>query len=596
MEYEPFSRFGSYLAIGRETEGDDFDLPLGPGYYIRSHHARGVIRRELFLLQGLDSAAGAHEDARPQPRRLELAGDADATEVRFRPAGHDGSRAGDAPVVRICFDEHGNLRLRGSGMGLRLTTPVGPGVVAYSEGERLVTVNARLAIRRYQFECLAGSIRLNTSWEGVTSGHASVDLLPNEEGVFECALDEFWSTWARPESRGAYEQVRDAASSAFGDFLSAFGDAPADNELSEAWERAVYVLWSTVVRPEGILGRPTMFMSKNWMDQVWSWDNCFNAQALAGAHDELAWDQWFVVFDHQDEFGAIPDGLNDMFKHYNFCKPPVHGWSVRELINRSSTRPPKDALLFAYRALAAHTDWFLSRRRRPGDALPYYLHGNDSGWDNGTMFDDGVPLIAPDLAALLIAQCDALADLGDELGVHADAALPGPTVWRERSKVLLAGLLDLWDGSRFVPQRIVAGKGVVPVSTRSLIPVIPIFLGRALPEDVRAALVRSVRELVTDHGIATEPLDSPHYEPDGYWRGPVWAPSTYLVVEGLLDCGEHDLARTIAERFSRTCARNGMAENFNAVTGEGLRDRCYSWTSSVFLLLARRFFRGDADG
>jgi putative isomerase len=33
-------------------------------------------------------------------------------------------------------------------------------------------------------------------------------------------------------------------------------------------------------------------------------------------------------------------------------------------------------------------------------------------------------------------------------------------------------------------------------------------------------------------------------------------------------------------------ARSGMAENYNALTGAGLRDRAYTWTASVFLLLA----------
>ena len=32
--------------------------------------------------------------------------------------------------------------------------------------------------------------------------------------------------------------------------------------------------------------------------------------------------------------------------------------------------------------------------------------------------------------------------------------------------------------------------------------------------------------------------------------------------------------------------KSGFAENFDALTGEGLRDRAYTWTSSVWLILA----------
>jgi hypothetical protein len=34
---------------------------------------------------------------------------------------------------------------------------------------------------------------------------------------------------------------------------------------------------------------------------------------------------------------------------------------------------------------------------------------------------------------------------------------------------------------------------------------------------------------------------------------------------------------------------SGMAENFDALTGAGLRDRAFTWTSSVFLILGHEY-------
>jgi putative isomerase len=351
LSYEPFSRYGSYLAIGWEEDESRFAPPRGSGWYIRSHHARAVIRRELFLLKGLVDG-----------QKAELSGEATATEMILRPEGGVGE-------VRICFDERGNLRLRGCDMGLCFLVPTGGGVVSYSEAPGIATVNARLATRRYQFEAMCGDLRLETSWEGVSAGETRVEVLPDSDATFEVAIDEFWSTWVRPQQRETFEQVLDDAQADFASFRDGFGRPPQDAKLAAAWERAAYICWSTVVRPEGQLARPTMYMSKNWMDQVWSWDNCFNAQALARGHQSLAWDQWLVVFDHQDEFGAIPDGLNDVFKHYNFCKPPVHGWTLSELLRRAPDRPENNVLEQAYRKLARHTRWFLTRRRLEGQAL-----------------------------------------------------------------------------------------------------------------------------------------------------------------------------------------------------------------------------------
>ena len=118
------------------------------------------------------------------------------------------------------------------------------------------------------------------------------------------------------------------------------------------------------------------------------------------------------------------------------------------------------------------------------------------------------------------------------------------------------------------------------------------LLGRRLPEAVRAKLIAGLKEsgrFLTQYGLATESVRSRHYESDGYWRGPIWAPSTLIAVDGLAQCGEMDLARDLARRFCDMCVESGFAENFDAVTGEGLRDKAYTWTSSVFLILAHEY-------
>ena len=66
-----------------------------------------------------------------------------------------------------------------------------------------------------------------------------------------------------------------------------------------------------------------------------------------------------------------------------------------------------------------------------------------------------------------------------------------------------------------------------------------------------------------------------------------------ILVDGLAACGERSLAQDLARRFCDMAARSGMAENFEAVSGKGLRDRAYTWTSSIFLLLAHEYLAGD---
>ncbi len=115
---------------------------------------------------------------------------------------------------------------------------------------------------------------------------------------------------------------------------------------------------------------------------------------------------------------------------------------------------------------------------------------------------------------------------------------------------------------------------------------LPIVLADALPPDVAKSLAGQISRHLTRWGLATEPVDSPEYRADGYWRGPIWAPATILVEDGLRRAGYVELADIIAERFLALCEKSGFAENFDAITGEGLRDRAYTWTASAYLLLA----------
>lgn len=45
-------------------------------------------------------------------------------------------------------------------------------------------------------------------------------------------------------------------------------------------EKAAYITWSSIVHPDGVLKDYAMYMSKLWMYNIWSWDNCFNALNL----------------------------------------------------------------------------------------------------------------------------------------------------------------------------------------------------------------------------------------------------------------------------------------------------------------------------
>ena len=197
---------------------------------------------------------------------------------------------------------------------------------------------------------------------------------------------------------------------------------------------------------------------------------------------------------------------------------------------------------------------------------------------------------ARELEALARAlDMDVLAEVAKKIGRPRDASR-----WIKRADSLLERLLShSWKGESFVAPR--SGDHKTAQGGDSLVLLMPILLGDRLPAEIRNKLLAGVAEdgrFLTKYGLATESVKSAKYEADGYWRGPIWAPSTLLIVDGVMSCGEKELAREIAARFCRMVAASGNAENFDALTGKPLRDPAYTWTSSVFQIMAHDLLRG----
>ena len=355
------------------------------------------------------------------------------------------------------------------------------------------------------------------------------------------------------------------------------------DQYRSAAEMAWFLLWNCQVPAEGALTRPVIYMSKSWMNAIWAWDNCFNALAVAKVDPELAWNQLLLFFDHQDPNGMIPDMVSDQAAAYCFNKPPIYGWTIRKLVKKIGLKDSRPYLEQLYKPVNRLTEWWYTMRDFDNDGMCQYHHGNDSGWDNATLFDQGYPTESADLAAHLILQSEGLSFMARAIGKKV-ASLR----WKKRAEHQLVDLLTQGvKNERFFSP--LDGKVDAP-ETQSLLNYIPIVLGRRLPKKIRKTLVADLGPggpFLTEWGLATESPKSPKYEPDGYWRGPIWAPSTYLVFDGLVAAGEKELATLIAQRFCDLCAQDaGFWENYDALSGKGLRCPGYTWTASVFLLLA----------
>jgi hypothetical protein len=550
----PFSYHGSWFdispVIGEHTYADDLHLV--------SHQTgmHAVLRFE----------------ARHDDRHVDAVIDADQSGLRWR---HDSA------VIELVYQDATTVRVRGTGLGLRIAaaggelTPFSGTYLHHDPVDGAHVFTSYETGRRYRVTVLTAGLTGSAGVELLGAGERHLDLPCGAD--WEVAVEEYATARYPYRSTATFEQIAEAARSRFAAFTDAV--APWRSARTPAAELAAYVLWSATVSPGGFVTRPAVLMSKHWMDKVWSWDHCFNALALAAGQPELAWHQFQLPFDHQDEAGALPDSVAHSEVLYNFVKPPIHGWTLGHL-RRLLPRPlDRSQLEQTYERLARWTNFWLDHRRAPGHDLPHYQHGNDSGWDNATTFDSDRLIETADLAAFLTVQLRELASLAADLGEPDTAA-----DWNNTAARIRTALVDeLWDGTRFTARSAITGR---PRESASLLDLMPLALGPDLPREILDRLVESLTTHLTPHGLATEPIASPHYSADGYWRGPIWAPATVLIEDGLRRAGHTALADEISRRFRALCEKSGFAENFDAETGTGLRDRAYTWTASSYLILA----------
>lgn len=505
------------------------------------------------------------------------------TSVRANPAHlswHD-----ELGSVQASFETTDTIRIRGRGLDLKIAdavhalTPFTGTYFFQDPTDESYVFTSYETGRRYRVTAINGTLlpegaeKLGVSPRSVTA---------TGEGEWEVAVEEYETARPRYSRSTPFEGVVVDAANQFSEYLEAI--AGWRSERTPAAELAAYVLWSATVEPRGFLRRESILMSKHWMDKVWSWDHCFNALALARGLAGPAIDQFRSVFDHQDSSGALPDSVAHSEILYNFVKPPIHGWALKELRARLDSPIEGHELHEIYMELCRWSRFWLDSRRVPGHSLPHYQHGNDSGWDNSTTFDNERVIEAPDLAAFLLIQLQVLGDLATELGRDDESAS-----WQGEADQLRSALLtELWDEDGFFAINARTGE---KCKRTSLLNLLPILAADHLPKAHVDLLEERIKSHVTEWGPATQLPGTPEYEDDGYWRGPIWAPSTILIEDGLRRAGFSELADEISFRFLRLCEKSGFAENFDARTGAGLRDRAYTWTASSYLMLAEAAVR-----
>lgn len=398
-------------------------------------------------------------------------------------------------------------------------------------------------------------------------------------------------------------------------------------------------------------------LSYKWFVGFWAWDSWKQAVATAQFDGELAKNNIKALFDYQiqkddpirpQDEGAIIDaifynqdeargGEGGNWNERN-SKPALAAWSVWNVYKATGD---KEFLKEMYPKLVAYHDWWYKNRDHDKNGVAEYggmvhdLNNNEeerilaaaweSGMDNATRFDKegygegdiGVKVFenkdkngklvgysinqeSVDLNAYLYAEKGFLKSMADELGEKKDSKKYSKEA-EDLKNYVSENMYDKETGFFYDLQinedgsqkKLLVNRGK---GTEGWIPLWAKMADKEQAEGVKKVMMNP-EMFNTFVPLPTASKDNPKFDPNKYWRGPVWLDQALYGVEALQNYGYYDDALTLSHKLFDNAegliADGPIRENYNPETGAGLHTKNFSWSASAYYLMYKNTLTND---
>jgi len=340
-----------------------------------------------------------------------------------------------------------------------------------------------------------------------------------------------------------------------------------------------------------------------YFNGFWAWDSWKHAAAAVRIDPAMAKEQMRAMFAYQDGKGMIPDVIYTDKEENNLrdSKPPLAAWAVWKIYEETwDTAFVREM----FEKLEQYHTWWYTDRDADNDSLCEYGSTDgtlvaakwESGMDDAVRFDHTAMVQSSEnawsmnqesvcLNSFLYKEKICLARMADVLSKKQAAGKYKKEALRLKIKVQSMMYDDrtgffydtALDNESFI--RVKGSEGWAPL-----------WAGIASEQQAE-----SVKNIMADADLFNTYVPLPTVAADepgfmtGYWRGPVWLDQVYFGVEGLRHYGFEDFALTCFERVIENCdglAANGpIRENYNPLTGSGMKVNHFSWSAAALLLM-----------
>ncbi len=203
-----------------------------------------------------------------------------------------------------------------------------------------------------------------------------------------------------------------------------------------------------------------------------------------------------------------------------------------------------------------------------------------------------------DLASYLVRELRAMAVIAGHLGKKEDQA----SFTAQADKVCRLINEVFWDEKDgMYYDRSERTKELVRV--KSATNFMPLFCGAATPARAKRTIderLLNENEFWLSYPVASYAKTEPDYYQGSHnecnWRGPTWAPTNYMIFQGLMRYGRTDVARELATRlFTMSIVKNPvLREYYNAEDGTGLgQTQFWGFTALYYVMLLESHLPAD---
>lgn len=149
-------------------------------------------------------------------------------------------------------------------------------------------------------------------------------------------------------------------------------------------------------------------------------------------------------------------------------------------------------------------------------------------------------------------------------------------------------LNDLWDdySGQYYSRNFVTHTFLKQSTIATLM---PLYAGTITKEKAKllVRLLENQYSFGTNYPVPSVPVSSPLFDEDGYWQGPTWINTNWLIIDGLERMGFSDHAAALRQSTLELIQNGGYYEYFNPNTGAPAGSENFSWTAALTIDLIK---------